>query len=195
MFENEPDGATPVDPDEAEALLPRHIRTRSELNVWEQTNILEAAKWVRRARTRALSEPTIRELHRRMFNETWEWAGRYRTSDKTIGVYWATIATKIKNMVDDGQYWLKDATYPLDEAAARLHHRLVKIHPFPNGNGRHARLWCDMFLRQQGRPVFEWRNRELDSEGQARTSYIAALRAADGEDYGPLLSLLLRDRP
>ncbi|MCG6956120.1 MAG: mobile mystery protein B [Gemmatimonadetes bacterium] len=194
MSDKETDGATPVDPEEAEALLPKHIRSRAELNLWEQANILEAAKWVRRARAPALSDATIREVHRRMFDETWEWAGRYRTSDKTIGVYWATIPTEVKNLVDDGRYWLDKGTYPVDEAAARLHHRLVKIHPFPNGNGRHARLWCDMLLRQQGRPAFEWRNRELDAQGEARTAYIAALRAADGHDYGPLLGLLLRDR-
>lgn len=194
MFDNEPDGATPVDPDEAEALLPTHIHSRAELNVWEQANILEAARWAVRARTLALTDGIIRELHRRMFDETWAWAGRYRTSDKNIGVPWPTISTEVRNLLDDGQHWLDHGAFTIDEAAARLHHRLVKIHPFANGNGRHARLWCDMLLRQNGRPPFEWKNRELDSEGEARRAYIAALRAADGHDYEPLLSLLLRDR-
>ncbi len=195
MFDKEPDGATPVDPDEAEALLPTHIHTRAELNFWEQANILEATRWAVRARTRALSEATIREMHRRMFDETWAWAGRYRTSDKNIGVPWPTISMEVKNLLDDGEYWLDHGTFTVDEAAARLHHRLVKVHPFPNGNGRHARLWCDMVLLQNGRRPFEWKNRELDSEGEARRDYIAALRAADGQDYEALLGLLLRDRP
>ena len=195
MFDNEPDGATPVDPDEAEELLPAHIHSRAELNLWEQANILEGARWAMRARSPALSDATIRELHRRMFDETWAWAGRYRTSDKNIGVHWPTISMEVRNLLDDGQYWLDHGTYSIDEAAARLHHRFVKTHPFPNGNGRHARLWCDMVLRQSGRPSFEWKNRELDSDGETRRAYIAALRAADGQDYAPLLSLLLRDRP
>lgn len=195
MFDNEPDGATPVDPDEAEALLPAHIHSRAELNLWEQANILEGARWAARTRTPALSDATIRELHRRMFDETWAWAGRYRTSDKNIGVHWPAISTEVRKLLDDGQYWLDHGTFTVDEAAAQLHHRLVKIHPFPNGNGRHARLWCDMVLRQNGHRPFEWKNRELDSDGEARRAYIAALQAADGQDYGPLLSLLLRDRP
>lgn len=195
MFGNEPEGATPVDEDEAEALLPSHIRTREELNAWEQANILGAARWAELARTPALSETTIRELHRRMFDETWEWAGRYRQSDKNIGTYWATIPTEVRNLVEEGRYWIENGTCPTDEAAARLHHRLVKIHPFPNGNGRHARLWCDLLLRQNGRPPFEWLSAELDEAGDARTAYIKALRAADDEDYGPLFGLLLRGRP
>jgi Fic-DOC domain mobile mystery protein B len=194
MFE-EPDGATPLDPDEADALLPAHIHTRAELNLWEQANILEAARWAVRARAQALADSTVRELHRRMFDETWAWAGRYRTSDKNIGVNWPTISTEVRKLLDDGQYWLDHGTYAIDEAAARLHHRLVKVHPFPNGNGRHARLWCDMVLRQHGRPPLDWKSRELDSDGEARTAYIGALRAADGQDYVPLLSPLLRDRP
>jgi Fic-DOC domain mobile mystery protein B len=194
MFDKEPDGAAPVDPEEAEALLPAHIHTRAELNLWEQSNILEATRWVERARTSAMSDHTIREVHRRMFDETWAWAGQYRTSDKNIGVHWSTISTEVRNLLADGEYWLAQGPYTVDEAAARLHHRLVKVHPFPNGNGRHARLWCDMVLLQNGCRPFDWKNRELDSEGEARRGYIAALRAADGNDYDALLSLLLRDR-
>jgi Fic-DOC domain mobile mystery protein B len=195
MFDNEPAGATPVDPDEAEALLPTHFHTRAELNLWEQSNILEAALWAQRTRIKVLEEATIRELHRRMFHRTWAWAGRYRTSDKNIGVYWATLPMEVMNLIGDAQHWLANHTFPIDEVAARLHHRLTKIHPFPNGNGRHARLWCDMILRRANRPPFQWRNKELDSDGEARQAYISALRAADDQDYGPLLELLLRDRP
>jgi Fic-DOC domain mobile mystery protein B len=196
MFdENHPDGATPLDPDEADALLPQYIQTRAELNLWEQENILEAATWTLRARSPALSERLIRELHRRMFNRTWAWAGHYRTSDKSIGVYWATIPSEVRNLIDDGRYWIENDTFEIDEAALRLHHRLVKIHPFVNGNGRHARLWCDMLLRQNGRPPFAWKSQDLDVMGEVRRAYIDALRAADINDYTPLVTLLIRDRP
>ena len=189
-----PEGATPLDPDEAEDLLPSHIRTRGELNVWEQENILVAAAWVQRTRAEALDEATIRELHRRMFSETWGWAGRYRTSDKTIGIHWPQIPVAVRNFVEDGRLWLREEVFPPDEAAIRLHHRLVQIHPFPNGNGRHARLWCDMLLSQVGRPAIDWGGAKLDTAGEQRKAYIRALWSADEGDLQPLLSLFLQGR-
>ena len=195
MFGPEPDGATPVDADEAEDLVPAHIRTRAELNEWEQANILRAAQWVERTNAKPLDEGTIRGLHRRMFDRTWKWAGQYRTSDKNIGVYWAEIPVQLRNFVEDGRFWLREGTYAPDEAGVRLHHRLVLIHPFPNGNGRHARLWCDLLMRRLERPPLNWRSRDLDGAGAARAAYIGALRSADGGDFQPLFDLLLRDRP
>jgi Fic-DOC domain mobile mystery protein B len=192
--EDLPEGATPLDPDEAEDLLPSHIRTRGELNVWEQENILVAAAWVQRTRAEALAEPGIRELHRRMFSETWGWAGRYRTSDKTIGIHWPQIPVAVRNLVEDGGLWFREEVFPPDEAAIRLHHRLVQIHPFPNGNGRHARLWCDMLLSQVGRPAIDWGGATLDCAGEQRKAYIRALWSADDGDLQPLLTLFLQGR-
>lgn len=195
MIDDGPPGATSVDADEAAELIPSHIRTREELNAWEQANIVEADRWSRRTRARALEQATIRELHRRMFDRTWEWAGQYRRSNKNLGVDWPGIPVAVRNLVEDGRFWFSHETYPVDEIAMRLHHRLVWIHPFPNGNGRHGRLWTDMLLRQHGRPGFEWKNAELDRVGEAREAYIRALRAADGGDFEPLEALLLGDRP
>jgi len=189
-----PEGATPLDPDEAEDLLPSHIRTRGELNVWEQENILVAAAWVQRTRAEALDEATIRELHRTMFSETWKWAGRYRTSDKTIGIHWPQISAAVRDFIEAGRLWVREEVFPPDEAALRLHHRLVEIHPFPNGNGRHARLWCDMLLSQIGRPNIDWGGEKLDTAGEHRKAYIRALWSADQGDVQPLFSLFLRDR-
>ena len=194
MFEDEPDGATPIDPDEASDLIPEHIHTRDELNAWEQANILDAAAWAQRTRKPALEEFTIRELHRRMFEETWRWAGKYRGSDKNIGVYWAHIPAEVKKLLGDGTYWIQNDTFPIDEAALRLHHRLVKVHPFPNGNGRHARLWCDLLLRQNSREPLQWKAEQLDHDGDARQHYIDALRLADGENFEGLFELFLRNR-
>ena len=190
-----PEGATPLDPDEAEDLLPSHIRTRGELNVWEQENILVAASWIRRTRVAALDEVTIRELHRKMFSETWRWAGRFRTSDKTIGIHWPQIPVAVRNFVEDGRLWLEKKVFSPGEAAIRLHHRLVHIHPFPNGNGRHARLWCDLLLSQIGRPSIDWGGVKLDAAGDQRKAYIRALWKADDGDIQPLLDLFLQDRP
>jgi Fic-DOC domain mobile mystery protein B len=191
MSHSEVPGATPLDPDEAGALLPGHLRTWEEVNEWEQQNILEAMTWALGRKPKSLSEVTIRELHRRMFERTWSWAGRYRSSDKNLGVPWFSISSEVLNLVRDGQYWIENGTFSMDEAALRLHHRLVQIHPFANGNGRHARLWCDLFLREQGRPMFVWRSKELDHPGAARRAYITALQAADRGDYSLLTELLI----
>ena len=194
MTEHPPEGATPLTPDEADDLLPGHLRTRAELNLWEQENILAAALWTQRTRTSALDEGRIRELHRRMFDRTWRWAGTYRQSDKNIGVDWSTIAVEVRSLVDDGSHWIRAGVYDIDEAAIRLHHRLVHVHPFPDGNGRHARLWCDLLLGQNGRPPIAWQSDQLGTAGEARSGYIEALRWADGGNLQPLLGLLLAGR-
>lgn len=190
----QPPGATLVDPEEAHALIPDHVQTRLELFAWEQANILAAQRWTRSTRVSALEETTIRELHRRMFDRTWEWAGQYRHSDKNIGVDWTTIPVEVQKLVDDGAFWISERVYPLDEVAIRLHHRLVQIHPFPDGNGRHARLWCDLVLKQNGRPPIAWESDRLGTVGKARTAYIGALRAADGGNIELLRELLLTGR-
>lgn len=192
--EHPPEGATPLAPDEAADLIPGHVRTRAQLNLWEQENILAATLWAQRTRFSALDERTIRELHRRMFDRTWRWAGMYRRSDKNIGVDWSTIAVEVRKLIDDGGYWIRERVYDIDESAVRLHHRLVRIHPFPDGNGRHARLWCDLLLVQNGRRPILWQSDQLGSAGEARRAYIGALRAADGGDPEPLLELLLSGR-
>ncbi len=194
MFEDEPEGATPLDPDEAADLIPGHLRGRADLNAWEQANILAAAAWTLRARMPVLEEKTVRELHRWMFDETWQWAGRYRTSDKNLGVYWPTVPEEVRKLVDDGKYWIEQETFGLQEAALRLHHRMVQIHPFVNGNGRHARLWADLILRQHNREPFDWKAGELNKSGEARQDYIAALQSADVGNYEPLCGLFLSDR-
>lgn len=187
-----PDAATPLHPDEAAGLLPAHVRTQAELNEWEQTNILAGQAWALSRRNRAdpLTEAFVRAVHRRMFDETWRWAGTFRTSDKNIGVDWRQIGVRLKDLLDDTRYWLEHGTYPIDEIATRFHHRLVSIHPFANGNGRHARLITDCLLVRRGRAPFSWGRGDLVHAGAARDRYLAALRAADRGDIGPLLEFV-----
>ena len=187
-------GSTPLDPDEADDLIPGHLQTRAQLNLWEQENIVAATRWTQRTRSLALDDVTIRELHRRMFDRTWGWAGTYRLSDKNIGVDWPTIAVEVRNLIDDGACWIRQGVFDIEETAVRLHHRLVKVHPFPDGNGRHARLWCDLLLGQNGRAPIVWPSDQLGTAGEARRAYIRSLRAADGGDLEPLLKLLLARR-
>lgn len=191
MF-NYPEGATPVDENEKEGLLILHISTREELNEWEQRNITDAYSWLDRTRRNDfLDEDFIRTLHEKIFGKVWDWAGKYRRSDKNIGVDWAQIPMYFRQMLDDVRYWIDNDTYPPDEIATRFHHRLVQIHLFPNGNGRHARVMTDILLEKVfDREPFSWGSGDLIEEGDIRAIYIHALRSADANDYQPLLEFV-----
>ncbi|MEQ8328158.1 mobile mystery protein B [Parvibaculum sp.] len=189
----EPDGATPLDPDEREGLRFRHIATRGELNELEQANIQSGLLWLGRRRGgEVLDERFMRELHRRLFGEVWNWAGEFRRTEKNIGVDPLVIAVELRKLLDDARYWVANATYPPLEAAARFHHRLVAIHLFANGNGRHARIATDIYLEKRfGHPRIDWtEGHDLLHTNRRREAYIAALRAADGGEYGPLLAFV-----
>lgn len=185
-----PSGATPLDADEADGLLPEHLSTRGELNAWEQLNIAKAEAWLRKRKGREslLTMDVLRELHRQMFSDTWAWAGRFRWTLKNIGVPPEAIVENAHNLLADAQYWIEHDTFSADEIVCRFHHRLVAIHPFPNGNGRHARLLADALLRDMNVPPFTWGSGSIDVPGEVRDRYVRALRAADSGDYAPLLA-------
>jgi len=181
-------GATPLDADELASLIPGHITTQGELNEWEQLNIVQGDTWARKQRKEILDEGFMRRLHQQMFGETWRWAGTFRKSDKNIGVDWLRIGVEVKNLLDDVHYQVEHSSLPPDEIAVRFHHRLVAIHPFPNGNGRHARLMADLLAERLGRPRFTWGSASLVDANETRQRYIAALQAADARDIAPLLA-------
>ena len=181
-------GATPLDADELASLIPGHITTQGELNEWEQLNIVQGDTWARKQRKEILDEGFLRRLHQQMFGQTWRWAGTFRKSDKNIGVDWLRIGVEVKNLLDDVRYQVEHNSLPPDEIAVRFHHRLVAIHPFPNGNGRHARLMADLLAERLGRPRFTWGSASLVDANETRQRYIAALQAADARDIAPLLA-------
>ncbi len=184
------DGNTPLSPEEQDALIP-NLATKEELNEWERQNILEAYTWAldpkNIRRQDHLTEPYVRALHLRMFDQTWKWAGTYRTTEKNIGIPHYQIRDSLAALLGDVRYWLDYQTFEPDEIAIRFHHRLVFIHPFANGNGRHARLMADVLIKKQRRPVFTWGGADIVRAGDFRRSYIDALRAADRNDIQPLL--------
>ncbi len=148
MTNDLPTGATPIDPDEAEGLLPEHVTTRGELDELEEANIQEGLEWALGRSREVLSEEFVYELHRRMFDSVWAWAGKVRLTDKNIGVDKNIVRTEVRKLIDDALYWRENLVYEPDGLAVRFHYRLVSIHPFPNGNGRHARLMADLLIRQ-----------------------------------------------
>lgn len=209
-----PAGATPLDPDEIVGLIPDHITTQAELNEWEQANILEAEMWFSASRfaynnvstagnvtgghdtspniTELLDITLLQQIHKRMFNKTWRWAGQFRKSNKNIGPDWIYVPVHLKELLEDIKYQVTNHSYEISEIAARLHHRLVTIHPFPNGNGRHARLVTDHFLVANNQPRFSWGQSNLYENSIIRKEYIKALQAADKHDYSALLAFVQR---
>jgi len=187
-----PEGATPIDLNEAQGLLLPHIRTRAELDRWEQENISEAEDAVfRRKQKDILTEKYARSLHRKMFRTVWRWAGNFRRSQKNIGIEWAEVSVALHQLFQEVNAWQEYNSFPPDEIAARFHHRLVSIHAFPNGNGRHARLMADVLLVYLlGQERFSWGQANITNAGECRRRYIAALQAADRHDYGPLLDFV-----
>ncbi len=189
-LEEQIDGQTPLTEEELEQLIPAYITLRHELNEAEQSNILEAEEWAFTRKRDVLSEKLLDNLHKRMFGRVWRWAGKHRQSNKTIGIDAYRIPTELRQLLDDCQYWIDNSTYEPDEIAARFHHHLVLIHPYPNGNGRHARLATDLLLVSLGRPRFTWGRVNLIDASKTRATYIEALRAADNHDIGPLLEFV-----
>lgn len=188
LFEQPDDAATPLTPEEMRELIPAHIAYRRELNEAEQENIARAQDWALGRRRDLLSEKFVKDLHRQMLGNVWRWAGKFRTSERNIGIPVFEIPVALRQLLDDTKAWIEHKAYPPDEIAVRFHHRLVQIHLFPNGNGRHARLMADLLVLRLGGERFSWGSAGLHDAGVVRQRYIAALRAADNHDINPLLA-------
>lgn len=190
---NEPEGATSLELEEFEGLRQTHVTTRDELNQLEQENIRSGLDWLARSRnTNILTEGFMRKLHEKLFGDIWCWAGTYRTTMKNIGVDPNQIGERMRIFLDDAKYWSEHRVFAPLEAAARFHHQLVQIHCFPNGNGRHARIAADHYLKlYYGHQPIDWSGgQDLTINNQRRSEYISALREADQHNYAPLLAFV-----
>jgi Fic-DOC domain mobile mystery protein B len=185
------EGQTPIDIEERNGLLIKTISNRKELNEHEQLNIEEAIEWTLKRKFKKidiLSEKFLRDLHKKMFERVWNWAGNFRDSDKNIGVDKFQIPVKIKQLLDDCNYWIENNIFLADEIAIRFKHKLVSIHPFPNGNGRHSRLIADVIISKIfHKPVFGWGNKSSLSDIELRAFYLKSLQEADNGNYENLL--------
>jgi Fic-DOC domain mobile mystery protein B len=184
------DGKTPLIPEESTDLIPE-LSTKEELDEWERKNIVLAAEWAYSRKDIAgdlLTEHFLRRLHAKMFDQTWNWAGQLRKTEKNIGVPVHEIREHTGTLIGDAQFWIQNNTYPIDEVAVRFHHRLVFIHLFPNGNGRHSRLMADLLCVALGGKKFSWGSKDFVSPSEARAAYLNALHAAGQHDLDPLLT-------
>jgi Fic-DOC domain mobile mystery protein B len=179
LFEAD-ESSTPLTEEEQEGLIPTWISLRSELNAAERKGILNAEQWAfSRKHKEILTEAFIRNLHKRMFKDVWRWAGQFRQTARNIGVNSWQITSELRKLLDNTHYWIEHQTYPVDEIAARFHHKLVWIHPFPNGNGRLSRIMTDILLKHLEQPRFTWGQGSLIEVSETRRRYVQALRHAD----------------
>lgn len=186
------EGATPLEADDIKGLIPKHITTQDQLNEWEYANILIGEKWAyARKHSDLLSISFIQKLHKKMFNKTWDWAGKFRTKQTNIGVMWHQIPSQLKLLCDDFLFYLENQSYSTDELAIRFHYRIVFIHAFPLGNGRHARIMANLLAIQLGKKPFTWglsnKLLNLASPGILREEYLSSLRQAEQNDYKNLI--------
>lgn len=188
-----PDGVTPLDVDEKEGLRFKHITTRGELDQLEQANIVEGLQWLKKQKhADILSDGFVCDLYKRLFGQVWKWAGSFRKTEKNIGVDPIQITIQLRQLLGDTRYWIEHKTYPPMELAVRFHHKLVLIHLFPNGNGRHARIMADaMLTKLMDEPAIDWAGGyKLENMNERCDQYIVALRAADQHDFSKLLEFV-----
>lgn len=185
------EGQTPLDDDEKEGLRIETIATREELDEFEQQNIEQAVEWTMKRSLKynaILTVDFVQKLHKRMYGNVWAWAGEFRKTNKNIGVDKWQIGTDLHNLLDDAKYWIENGTFSPDELAIRFKHRIVSIHCFPNGNGRHSRLMADIIVSKVFKqPVFTWGAANLVKGGEARAEYLKAVRAADNGEIQHLI--------
>ena len=179
--------ATPINQDEIYNLIPSGIFTQKDLNFFEQTNIAEGEKWLFKQGKQKIDEIFIKELHKRMFDQTWKWAGKYRTTNMNIGTDWQKIPQEMIYLCDDCKYQIENKVYDIDEIAVRFSHRFVSIHPFQNGNGRCSRILADWIVYVNGAERFYWGSENLTNKSNVRDLYIKALQKADNNEIEDLI--------
>ncbi len=185
------EGQTPLEDDEKDGLRIETITTRQELDEFEQQNIEQAVEWTMKLPSKynaILTEDFVKRLHKKMYSDVWTWAGKFRKTNKNLGIDKWQIPTQLKSLLDDTRYWIENDIYPPDEIAIRFKHGIVTIHCFPNGNGRHSRLMADIIAEKIFRqPVFTWGATNPEKGGNARADYLTAIRKADAGDIVTLM--------
>lgn len=185
------DTQTPLDDEEKEGLKIKSITTQGELDEFEQLNIEKAVEWTIHTKfkpEKIFTEKFIKDLHKKMYGDVWKWAGNYRKTDKNLGISWTKIGIELKNLLDDTKYWIENKTYSPEEIAIRFKHRIVSIHCFPNGNGRHSRMMADIIMESIfADETFTWHQSNMVKANETRKKYINALKEADHGNVTPLI--------
>lgn len=195
MIIDEPEGSTPLDPDDMEGLKYAHVTTREQLNELEQANILAGQMWASHRTDLTVdsifSTDFVLDLHQNLFGDVWKWAGSTRTRELSIGCDPLQVRVNLGNFLEDAKLWIQYGHYSNLELCARIQHKLVEIHPFPNGNGRHSRIFTDVvriFLLEE--PPLKWAKGDLANVSDERRAYISCLKEADKGNFAPFVEYL-----
>ncbi|WP_417201402.1 mobile mystery protein B [Bizionia sp.] len=184
-------GQTPLDEVEKEGLKIKSITTQGDLDEFEQLNIEKAVEWTIHTKLKPekiLTEKFVKDLHKKMYGDVWKWAGEFRMTEKNIGIPWTQIGIELKNLLDDTKYWIEHKTFPPEEIAIRFKHRIVSIHCFPNGNGRHSRMMADIIMESIfGNDIFTWNQSNMVKASETRNKYLKSLREADNGNFTSLI--------
>ena len=185
------DGQTPLEEEEKDGLKIKSITTQGELDEFEQLNIEKAVEWTIRTNLKSeniLKEKFVKDLHKKMYGDVWKWAGEFRRTEKNIGIPCIKIGLELKNLLDDTKYWIENKTFSPEEIAIKFKHRIVSIHCFPNGNGRHSRMMADIIMESIfGNEIFSWHQSIMVKANEIRKEYINALKEADNGNIKPLI--------
>lgn len=185
------DGQTPLSEEEKEGLKIQSITTHRELDEFEQLNIEKAVEWTIYTKFKPaniLTEKFIKSLHKRMYGDVWKWAGEFRQTEKNIGIPWFQIGIELKKLLHDTTYWIENKIFSAEEISIRFKHRLVSIHCFPNGNGRHSRMMADIIIESIfDKEIFSWHQSNMVKADDNRKAYIDALKKADHGNIEPLI--------
>lgn len=185
------DGQTPLEEEEKDGLKIKSITTQAELDEFEQLNIEKAVEWTIHTNLKPkniLTEKFVKDLHKKMYGDVWKWAGEFRRTEKNMGIPWTKIGLELKNLLDDTKYWIENETFSPEEIAIRFKHRIVSIHCFPNGNGRHSRMMADIIMESIfGKEIFSWHQSNMVKANETRKEYIDALKEADNGNVKPLI--------
>ena len=187
------DNSTPLTEEEKQCLKAKWITTRAELNEIETSGIAQAHIWLLKNKKDLLSEKFIKTLHKKMFGDIWSWAGKFRTTERNIGVAPYDIQPQLRNLLEDVKCWISYNTYEPIELALRFHHRLVQIHPFPNGNGRISRIMADLLMEKLAGETLHWGRGNLTEISNLRKEHISALQLADKSDYSKLIEFVRKN--
>jgi Fic-DOC domain mobile mystery protein B len=167
--------------------------TLQEIFLYEAKNITKATlKYLSKTPNKKLAPFTydwFLKLHNEMFGDVWDWAGKTRQIELSIGIKAYLVSTELKKLVDDLEFWDLNKTFSVVEIASRLHHRAVQIHPFINGNGRWSRMIANIYLKQNNLNPTKWNENLLSKDNIHRKEYINALKMADNGDYSKLIEM------
>ena len=187
------DDATPLTDISGLKLPNNKVYSLKEIYIYEANNIaLATLKYLAAPPSKELasfSYEWMQKLHCDMFDNVWDWAGKFRKVELSIGIKAYLVPISLKDLVDDIEFWKKNKTFDMYETATRIHHRAVQIHPFQNGNGRWSRMLANIYLRQNGSMPVKWQEDLLSSENPKRNEYIKALKMADNGDYKALIEM------